>query len=35
MIPWFREFYRVMQESGLDLRWTALGVVDGLQEPAS
>jgi hypothetical protein len=29
MIPWFREFYRVMQESGLDLRWTALGVVDG------
>jgi MinD-like ATPase involved in chromosome partitioning or flagellar assembly len=29
MIPWFREFYRVMQESGLELRWTALGVVDG------
>ena len=28
MIPWFRDFYRVMQESGLDLRWTALGVVD-------
>jgi len=29
MIPWFREFYRTMQESGLELRWTALGVVDG------
>ena len=29
MIPWFREFYRTMQESGLQLRWTALGVVDG------
>jgi hypothetical protein len=29
MIPWFRDFYRVMQESGLNLRWTALGVVDG------
>jgi len=28
MIPWFRDFYKVMQESGLDLRWTALGVVD-------
>jgi hypothetical protein len=28
MIPWFRDFYRVMQESGLDLRWTAIGVVD-------
>ena len=28
MIPWFRDFYRVMQESGLDLRWTAVGVVD-------
>ena len=24
MIPWFRDFYRVMQKSGLDLRWTAL-----------
>jgi hypothetical protein len=29
MIPWFRDFYKVMQESGLDLRWTALGIVDG------
>ncbi len=29
MIPWFKDFYRVMQESGLDLRWTALGIVDG------
>jgi len=29
MIPWFREFYRLMQDSGLELRWTALGVVDG------
>jgi CobQ/CobB/MinD/ParA nucleotide binding domain len=29
MIPWFKDFYKVMQESGLDLRWTALGVVDG------
>ena len=29
MIPWFRDFYRAMQDSGLDLRWTALGVVDG------
>ena len=28
MIPWFRDFYKVMQESGLDLRWTAIGVVD-------
>jgi hypothetical protein len=28
MIPWFRDFYKVMQDSGLDLRWTALGVVD-------
>jgi hypothetical protein len=28
LIPWFRDFYKVMQESGLDLRWTALGVVD-------
>jgi hypothetical protein len=23
MIPWFRDFYKVMQDSGLDLRWTA------------
>jgi hypothetical protein len=29
MIPWFRDFYKVMQESGLALRWTALGIVDG------
>lgn len=29
MIPWFRDFYRAMQDSGLELRWTALGVVDG------
>lgn len=29
MIPWFKDFYRVMQDSGLELRWTALGVVDG------
>lgn len=29
MIPWFKDFYRVMQQSGLELRWTALGVVDG------
>jgi Mrp family chromosome partitioning ATPase len=28
MIPWFRDFYKVMQESGLNLRWTAVGVVD-------
>jgi hypothetical protein len=28
LIPWFRDFYKVMQDSGLDLRWTALGVVD-------
>lgn len=28
MIPWFRDFYKVMQKSGLDLRWTAIGVVD-------
>ena len=28
MIPWFRDFYRVMQDSGLPLRWTAIGVVD-------
>ena len=28
MIPWFRDFYKVMQDSGLDLRWTALGIVD-------
>lgn len=28
LIPWFKDFYRVMQQSGLDLRWTALGVVD-------
>jgi hypothetical protein len=28
MIPWFRDFYKVMQDSGLELRWTALGVVD-------
>src|SRR6201997_831666 len=28
MIPWFRDFYKVMQDSGLDLRWTAIGVVD-------
>ena len=28
LIPWFRDFYKVMQESGLDLRWTAIGVVD-------
>ena len=28
MIPWFRDFYKVMQESGLDLRWTAVGVID-------
>jgi len=28
MIPWFRDFYKVMQESGLDLRWTALAVVE-------
>ena len=28
MIPWFRDFYKVMQDSGLDIRWTALGVVD-------
>ena len=28
MIPWFRDFYRVMQQSGLHIRWTALGVVD-------
>lgn len=29
MIPWFRDFYQAMQDSGLELRWTALGVVDG------
>jgi hypothetical protein len=29
MIPWFRDFYKVMQESGLNLRLTALGIVDG------
>jgi hypothetical protein len=28
MIPWFRDFYRVMQDSGIPLRWTAIGVVD-------
>jgi hypothetical protein len=28
MIPWFRDFYRVMQDSGIALRWTAIGVVD-------
>jgi hypothetical protein len=28
MIPWFRDFYKVMQQSGLEMRWTALGVVD-------
>src|SRR6266581_4138286 len=28
MIPWFRDFYKVMLVSCLSLRWTALGVVD-------
>ncbi|AXC16417.1 hypothetical protein ACPOL_7227 (plasmid) [Acidisarcina polymorpha] len=28
MIPWFEEFYTVMQGSGIPLRWTAIGVVD-------
>ena len=23
LIPWFRDFYKVMQDSGFDLRWTA------------
>jgi hypothetical protein len=23
MIQWFRDFYKLMQDSGLDLRWTA------------
>lgn len=27
LIPWFREFYREMQLSGVPLRWTAVGVV--------
>jgi CobQ/CobB/MinD/ParA family nucleotide binding protein len=29
MIPWVQDFYRAAQKSGLPLRWTAIGVVDG------
>lgn len=28
MIPWVQDFYRAAQQSGLPLRWTAIGVVD-------
>ena len=28
MIPWFRDFYKVMQQANVDFRWTAIGVVD-------
>jgi hypothetical protein len=28
MIPWFRDFYKVMQQASVDFRWTAMGVVD-------
>ena len=28
MIPWVRDFYQAAQNSGIPLRWTAIGVVD-------
>ncbi len=29
MIPWIQKFYRAAQETGIPLRWTAIGVIDG------